>query len=188
MGNKVALIQNRPVLGGNNSSEVRVGLSGLIFKSPYPNLGKVVDEIGPIGHWTLFEAKQDPDAERSKKILKVIEENPEKKQHNAGPKSNYEDEKKIEIVKNEKNIDLFLNTHVFVSKTRQKITAVVGKNLPVERINFRGKLFADCTGDATLGYLAVQTLMGKKVNGTGEKSCTCKPDSLVMELQFNVFR
>jgi len=59
MGNKVALIQNRPVLGGNNSSEVRVGLSGLIFKDPYPNLGKVVDEIGPIGKWALYEAKQE---------------------------------------------------------------------------------------------------------------------------------
>ena len=117
MGIRVALIQNRPVLGGNNSSEVRVGLSGLIFKEPYPNLGKVVDEIGPIGHWTLYEANQDPEAERSKKILKVIEKHPEKKQHNAGPKSNYEDEKKIEIVRKEKNIDLFLNTHVFDLKT-----------------------------------------------------------------------
>ena len=28
LGCKTALIQNRPVLGGNNSSEVRVGLSG----------------------------------------------------------------------------------------------------------------------------------------------------------------
>ena len=156
MGNKVALIQNRPVLGGNNSSEVRVGLSGLIFKPLYPNLGKVVDEIGPIGHWTLFEAKQDPDAERSKKIFKVIEENPEKKQHNAGPKSNYEDEKKIEIVKNEKNIDLFLNTHVFdVKKQGDKITAVVGKDIASgEETIFEGKLFADCTGDANLGFFS----------------------------------
>ena len=101
MGNKVALIQNRPVLGGNNSSEVRVGLSGLIFKPLYPNLGKVVDEIGPIGHWTLFEAKQDPDAERSKKFLKSSRRIP-KKQTQCRSKSNYEDEKKIEIVKNEK--------------------------------------------------------------------------------------
>ena len=62
LGCKVALIQNRPVLGGNNSSEVRVGLSGLIFQEPYPNLGKLVDEIGSAGHWTLWEAKQDQEA------------------------------------------------------------------------------------------------------------------------------
>ena len=35
LGCKVALIQNRPVLGGNNSSEVRVGLSGLIAQQPW---------------------------------------------------------------------------------------------------------------------------------------------------------
>jgi hypothetical protein len=60
LGCKVALIHDRPVPGGNNSSEVRVGLSGLIFQDPYPNLGLLVDEIGPVGHWTLWEAEQDP--------------------------------------------------------------------------------------------------------------------------------
>ena len=38
LGCRVALIQDRPVLGGNNSSEVRVGLSGLIHPQPYPRL------------------------------------------------------------------------------------------------------------------------------------------------------
>ena len=46
LGCKVALIHNRPVLGGNNSSEVRVGLSGLIMQQPYPNLGLLLDELG----------------------------------------------------------------------------------------------------------------------------------------------
>ncbi|HHU25667.1 MAG TPA: FAD-dependent oxidoreductase [Bacteroidales bacterium] len=184
MGIRVALIQNRPVLGGNNSSEVRVGLSGLIFKEPYPNLGKVVDEIGPIGHWTLYEANQDPEAERSKKILKVIEKHPEKKQHNAGPKSNYEDEKKIEIVRKEKNIDLFLNTHVFdLKKQGDKITAVIGKDIiSGEETIFEGKLFADCTGDANLGFLAgADYRMGRESKAeTGEESAPEEPDSLVM--------
>ena len=71
LGCRVALIQNRPVLGGNNSSEVRVGLSGLIHLEPYPKLGNVVDELGPIGHWTLWEAERDPESERSKKILDI---------------------------------------------------------------------------------------------------------------------
>lgn len=55
LGCKVALIQNRPVLGGNNSSEVRVGLSGLIAQQPYPNLGNLVDELGPVGHWNNWK-------------------------------------------------------------------------------------------------------------------------------------
>ena len=47
LGVKVALINNRPVLGGNNSSEVRVGLSGDIDKNLYPNIGNVLKEFNP---------------------------------------------------------------------------------------------------------------------------------------------
>ena len=47
LGLKVALIQDRPVLGGNNSSEVRVHLGGRIKVEPFPALGDVVKEIGP---------------------------------------------------------------------------------------------------------------------------------------------
>ena len=36
LGLKVALVQNRPVLGGNNSSEVRVHLGGRINTGRYP--------------------------------------------------------------------------------------------------------------------------------------------------------
>ncbi len=47
-GAKVLLIHDRPMLGGCNSSEVRVGLGGLMHTPPYPNLGRVVAEISPI--------------------------------------------------------------------------------------------------------------------------------------------
>lgn len=156
LGSAVALIHNRPVLGGNNSSEVRVGLSGLIFQKPYPNLGKLVDEIGSVGHWTLWEANRDPESERSRKILEVIKNNPEKKIHNAGPESNYGDDKKRSVVEGEENLNLFLNTHVYaVEKSGNKIVAVTGKDIVTgKEIVFRGKLFADCTGDANLGFLA----------------------------------
>jgi hypothetical protein len=40
MGLKVALIQDRPVLGGNNSSEIRVHLMGDVDKNHYPKLGQ----------------------------------------------------------------------------------------------------------------------------------------------------
>ncbi len=184
LGCKVALIQNRPVLGGNNSSEVRVGLSGLIFQDPYPNLGKLVDEIGSVGHWTLWEAKRNPESERSKKILEVIQENPEKKIHNAGPKSNYGDDKKQRMVETEENIELFLNTHVFeAEKSGDKITSVTGKNIVTgAELRFEGKLFADCTGDGNLGFLAgADFSMGRESRAeTGEPSAPENPDDLVM--------
>ncbi|MCX7006796.1 MAG: FAD-dependent oxidoreductase, partial [Kiritimatiellaeota bacterium] len=156
LGCKVALIQDRPVLGGNNSSEVRVGLSGLIHQQPYPRLGDVVDELGPVGHWNLWEAKREPEAPRSKQIMAVIKEHPEKKTHNAGPPSNYEDEKKLAVVRAEKNIALFLDSHVnAVEMEGERIAAVITQNIRTgERQKFKAKLFADCTGDGSLGFLA----------------------------------
>lgn len=79
LGLKVALIQDRPVLGGNNSSEVRVHLGGRINLLPYPALGNIVNEIGPL------------------------------KAGNAQPASNYEDQKKLDVVLAKKT-SLFFST------------------------------------------------------------------------------
>ena len=96
LGVKVALIQNRPVLGGNNSSEVRVHLGARINLEPYPNLGNLVNEIGP---------------ERG---------------GNAQPKGFYEDDKKILAVLAEDNISMFLNYHVnkVISRENKILTTV----------------------------------------------------------------
>ena len=45
MGCRVALIQDRPVLGGNGSSEVRVWAQGKIRRGKYPRIGEIVEEI-----------------------------------------------------------------------------------------------------------------------------------------------
>lgn len=184
LGCKVALIHNRPVLGGNNSSEVRVGLSGLIMQQPYPNLGLLLDELGGVGHWTKYEAEQNPDSKRSQQIMSILEKHPEKIQHNAGPKSNYEDEKKLALISAEKNITLFLSTHATdVEKEGNKIVAVKGKDIKTgEEIIFRGKLFADCTGDGDVGYLAgADYRMGRESKAeTGERRAPEQADSMVM--------
>ena len=184
LGCKVALIHNRPVLGGNNSSEVRVGLSGLIMQQPYPNLGLLLDELGGVGHWTKYEAEQNPDSERSRQIFSILEKHPEKIQHNAGPKSNYEDEKKLALINAEQNITLFLSTHVIeVEKESNRIVAVKGKDIKTgEEKIFRGKLFADCTGDGNVGYLAgADYRMGRESKAeTGERRAPEQADSLVM--------
>ena len=183
-GCKVALVQNRPVLGGNNSSEVRVGLSGLIYKEPYPKLGRLVDEIGSTGHWTLYEANLDPSSPRSKHILEVIANNPEKKIHNAGPASNYGDDRKKGVVESESNITLFLNTHIFTAeKEGDRIIAITGKDIMTgKEIRLTGKLFADCTGDGNLGYLTGADYRVGRESGseTGESGAPEKSDSLVM--------
>ena len=125
-GLKVALIQDRPVLGGNNSSEVRVHLGGRINLDPYPNLGDVVNEIAPL------------------------------RGGNAQPGDYYEDEKKLEMVNAENNISLFLNFRAFkVEKEGTTIRTVFARHIETaEELSFSAPLFADCTGDGTIGYLA----------------------------------
>lgn len=130
-GLKVALIQDRPVLGGNNSSEVRVHLGGRINLPPYPNLGAVVNEIGPT------------------------------RKGNAQPADHYEDNKKLQMVKAEKNISLFLNHRVYaIEKKGNKIDKVFVKNIEnAKELSLSALLFADCTGDGTIGYLAGASFM-----------------------------
>jgi hypothetical protein len=184
LGCKVALIQDRPVLGGNNSSEVRVGLSGQIHQEPYPRLGDLVDEIGPIGHWNLHDAKRHPDLPRSKEVLAVIKRHPEKKIHNAGPASNYEDKQKLRVVTAETNLVLALNTRVIaVEKEGKRVTAVIGRDIVTGRDKrFCGALFADCTGDGCVGFLAGADFReGRESKGeTGESLAPEKADRLMM--------
>lgn len=183
-GCRVALIHDRNILGGNNSSEVRVGLSGLIYQEPYPRLGSLIDEFGPIGHWPLWEAQNDPKTERNRRILEIIEHYPEKKIHNAGPASNYEDALKVTVVRAEKNISLFLNTHVHTVKMNDdRIVSAEGTNIQNgKRYRFKGNYFADCTGDANLGFLAgADYRIGRESKEmTNEPSAPDKADNLVM--------
>ncbi len=146
LGLKVALVHDRPVLGGNNSSEVRVHLGGYQNLPPYPRLGDVLAEFGP------------------------------KKGGNARHGANYEDDRKLAIVKAEKNITLFLNEHV---NGVEKLDS--GRIAAVRSVNTRtgvatrieAAFFADCTGDGNLGYLAgADYRMGREA-----KSETNEPDA-----------
>ena len=154
LGMQVALIQDRPVLGGNNSSEVRVHLGGEINLPPYPAIGNVVRELDSGHHG------------------------------NAGPAYYYDDERKMNAVKAEKNIHLFLNMHVFkIEKQGDSIVAVIAKNIiDSNELSFRSPLFADCTGDGSVGYLAgADYRMGRESREqTKESLAPEKPDTMTM--------
>ena len=126
MGCKVALVQNRPVLGGNGSSEVRVWAMGNIRRGKYPRIGEIVEEF-------CDHAKKSP-----------------------GTFEEFGDAKKEEIVRAEKNIDLFLNHHAYRVETQDnRIVAVHAFDTRTsEHSRFTGKLFSDCTGHGTIGHLA----------------------------------
>lgn len=125
-GIKIALINDRPVLGGNNSSEIRVHLGGAIGVEPYPNLGNLLKEFGPT------------------------------REGNARHADYYEDSRKMDIVKGEKNITLFLNTHIIAAKTEgERIKEIIGRNIVSNQETiFEAPLYSDCTGDGSVGALA----------------------------------
>lgn len=125
-GCRVALIQDRGVLGGNGSSEVRVWAQGEIRRGKYPRIGEIVEEI----------------SDRAKKSPGTYEE--------------FEDAKKEAIVRAEPNIDLFLNHHAYqVEMDGNEIKSVEAFDTKTSRrLKLEAPLFADCTGHATIGFLA----------------------------------
>ena len=70
-GLHVALIQDRKVLGGNNSSEVRVGLGGRLNIGAYPSLGYLLNEFGPA---TKGNARTPEIYEDEKKLQAILAE------------------------------------------------------------------------------------------------------------------
>lgn len=135
LGLKVALINDRPILGGNNSSEIRVHLGGKLNLKPYTNLGNMLREFG------------------------------HSKMGNAKPAENYEDQKKQAFIDAEKNITLFSSTRAIgVKMDGKKIKSVVTKHIETgEELFFEAPIFSDCTGDGTIGVLAgAQFRMGRE--------------------------
>lgn len=154
LGCKVALVNDRPIVGGNNSSDIRVHLGGRIEQGPYKELGGLQKEFGP------------------------------EKGGNAQPANVYEDQKKMDWLKAEKNVTLFLNYHAFaVQKEDDKIVSVTAKHTETgKELNFKAPVFADCTGDGTIGYLAgADYLMGREGRDEyGESIAPEKADKLTM--------
>jgi FAD dependent oxidoreductase/Pyridine nucleotide-disulphide oxidoreductase len=126
MGCRVALVQNRAVLGGNGSSEVRVWAMGGIRRGLYPMLGEIVEEFQDY-------AKLSP-----------------------GTYEEFGDDKKEKLVRSEKNIALFFNHHVTaLEKSGARIASVTALDVRTgARRKFSGKLFCDATGHAYVAALA----------------------------------
>jgi len=126
LGLSVALVQDRPVLAGNNSSEVRVWLNGARNLKPWPRVGDIVAELEP------------------------------KRRAHPGTAEIYEDQRRIDVVRAEKNIKLMLGWRVNAAETADgRVTSVTAQDaITGRRVRLHGTLFADCTGDAALGFLA----------------------------------
>ena len=128
-GTKTALVHARHVLGGNASSEIRMHVCGASENMNKPNL----EESG-----ILYEIMLD------------------NKSRNDYFSFSIWDMVLFDKVKRQENLTLYLNTVmddcVVDSGEIRKITAY--QHTTETRYEISGRLFVDCTGNATLGYLA----------------------------------
>ncbi|MGO1388976.1 FAD-dependent oxidoreductase, partial [Brachybacterium alimentarium] len=141
-GSRVALVQNRPVLGGNSSSEVRVWVCGATAHG----IHLFARETGIMGELYVENQFRNPDG------------NPY-----------YWDLLLLEKVRAEPNIELFLNTDVTEVEAdgpddARAIRSVTGWMSGSERrIRFSGESFIDCSGDGLVGHLAgAETMRGSE--------------------------
>jgi len=132
-GRQVVLVNNRPVLGGNSSSEVRVWVCGATAHGNQ----RWARETGIVGEMYVENQYRNPEG------------NPV-----------YWDDVVLDTVRREENLRLFLNTDVreVVASgpdDARRIESVTGWTMGSEILTtFVAPVFVDCTGDGLVGHLA----------------------------------
>ncbi|MBO4341046.1 MAG: FAD-dependent oxidoreductase [Bacteroidales bacterium] len=144
-GLKVALINDRPVPGGNNSTELRILASGKMNVAPYEALGNV-----------------------TKELINVYSHESEV----------------IGKIESEENISYFPSMHVVSVRTDgSRIVSATAKHIITsEELEFFAPVFADCSGDGNLGFLAgAEYRTGREMRAaTRETLAPDRPDNMVL--------
>lgn len=157
-GIQTALVQDRPVLGGNASKEIRVppvGASNCNFA--YSRETGLMDEI------RLNNLYRNPTSSIEGWNLELMT-----------------------ITRLQENLDCYYNTavnEVTLNESKDRITSVRGYTVGSETWHqFDAPFFADCTGDGTVGALAGAPFrMGIEARDEfGESMCEEEPQSFVM--------
>ena len=156
-GLSTLLLQDRGVLGGCNSSEIRVSAGGFMHVGSYPALGNVLEEILPVrGAYCVL------------------------------PPQFYEDDRKANAFSYAKpSARLLLNRHVFSVETNStgRIAAVVSRDtLTAKAARHRARWFVDATGDGVIARLAgCATMYGREERSRWNEACAPeKADRQVM--------
>ncbi len=157
-GAQTVLIQDRPVLGGNASSEVRMTIGGAAFSGRRAN----ARETGILEQMRLEDAVRNP-------------------QHGA----QLWDLLLWEWVRREPRLTLLLNTSVDgveMAGSRRIALAHAGRPSTEERFEIEAGLYLDCTGDGRLGAEAgADYVVGREAQATyGERSAPAAADRRVL--------
>ena len=146
-GAKVAIVQDRPVFGGNISSELGVLLNGASYQRGYREGGIIEDAA-------LDKAKEAKGGELSfSRVFKRM----------------LDAEKNITVIVNTR-------VYAVEQDNSKSIVSALAKNqLTGERMRLKGKLFVDATGDGWLGYFAgAKFMFGRE--GQKDYNETCAPE------------
>ena len=130
-GLSTVLVQDRPVFGGNASSEIRVRVLGGIAQPPFPHNGDVLKEVLSFADKTQRWA--------------------------WGDNWKFDDVRLGEWLAAQKGLRLFPSTRVMSAEknARGEIAAVVGRNVFTgAETRFAAKLFVDSTGDGAVAVAA----------------------------------
>ena len=156
-GARTALLQDRPVLGGNSSSEMRVWTVGATAMGR----NRYAAETGIIGEMDLENLYRNP--EGNPYIWDSI---------------------LMDFVTREKNITLYLNTTVVdTAGTASHLEKIHAYQMTTETwFEVKGSFFIDCTGDGSVGALAgVAYLHGREAKAQfGESLAPDAEDSFTL--------
>jgi len=146
-GVETLLLQDRGVVGGCNSSEVRVSAGGFMHRGPYPALGNVLEEILPVrGDYGVLEAKF------------------------------YEDDRKANAFTFPRS-PAFLRTNqsVYAVETNAdgRLTAVIARDTRTGRdTRYRARTFTDATGDGVVARLVgCSAMYGREERSRWGEAC-----------------
>jgi hypothetical protein len=132
-GCRTAIVQDRPVFGGNSSSEIRVQAGGASCCNAWARETGIIEEI------LIEERARNHDLFLNGRINSIW------------------DLILYEWVKKEQNLTFYLNTRVIGVEMAggSRISSVVGVQSGSERIyRLHASYFIDCTGDGTVGAAA----------------------------------
>lgn len=158
-GVRTVLIHDRPVLGGNSSSEIRVWSRGAVGGGNFYS-----EEMGIWGELKLTNLYRNPDG------------NPV-----------FWDEVLLDAVLSQPNLRILLNTEVSeLSMDGDRVISVSGYQQGTERhFSIEAAVFLDATGDATLGKLAgVPYYFGNDYVDSKAASLPAKPNLLGCSILF----
>ncbi len=133
LGLKVALINDRPVLGGNSSSEIRVPVGGADHDFRWAREGGIIEELRM--------------EDRCRNHGAIV----------GGQTNSIWDMVLWEFVKKETGLDLYLNTSARRAVVGEggRITAVVCEQLGTEKtLHIKADLFVDASGDGQVAFSA----------------------------------